>query len=180
MAHALLATLVQLLLLNVSLSHQVAPAKPDLLPRSSFALFLNKHNRARAEVGVAPLKWSETLANTTARIVSYQKIKNDCQYPNLTGIIYGRNQHRAVSQGNETLPPLRRAFDYWVEGKEYYVHENNVCVAPYECKYYTQIVWRKSVELGCAKATCVKNEEKARLTLCFYNPPGNIKGESPY
>ncbi|CAI0429402.1 unnamed protein product [Linum tenue] len=46
------------------------------------------------------------------------------------------------------------------------------------CGVYTQVVWRKSGQLGCGSATCVK--DKASLTICFYDPPGNYVGESPY
>ncbi|KAM1261926.1 hypothetical protein ACFX13_027823 [Malus domestica] len=71
---------------------------------------------------------------------------------------------------------LRMALENWVEEKQYYDHDNNSC-APNN-RSYTKVVWRKSLELGCVEATSVK--EQRSLTVCFYNPPGNFEGESPY
>lgn len=70
------------------------------------------------------------------------------------------------------------AVEEWVKEKEFYVRANNSCVGKHECGVYTQVVWRNSTEVGCAEAACVK--EQSSLTICFYDPPGNVIGESPY
>jgi hypothetical protein len=136
--------------------------------------FLQSHNQARAAVGVGPLKWSEMLANATSRLVRYQRNKMGCQFANLSNSKYGANQLWASGMA---VTPLM-AVDHWVQEKNYYNHTNNSCAPSHRCGVYTQVVWRKSLELGCAQATCVKDQ--ASLTICFYNPPGNIIGESPY
>jgi pathogenesis-related protein 1 len=38
-------------------------------------------------------------------------------------------------------------------------------------------VWRRTAEVGCAQATCTTG---ATLTICLYNPHGNVQGQSPY
>ncbi|RYR28403.1 hypothetical protein Ahy_B01g052515 isoform B [Arachis hypogaea] len=81
-----------------------------------------------------------------------------------------------MTSGGAVTP--RIAVEEWVRQKQYYNHANNSCVPNHRCGVYTQVVWRKSIMLGCAQATCVK--EDASLTICFYNPPGNYFGESPY
>ncbi|TXG59551.1 hypothetical protein EZV62_014124 [Acer yangbiense] len=103
--------------------------------------FLEAHNKARAQVGVAPLKWSDHLADATSHFVRYQRVHKGCQFSNLAG-----------------------ANQAWGSGKP---------VTPSRA-----VVWRKSMELGCAQAFCVESGDT--LTICFYNPPGNYAGESPY
>lgn len=136
--------------------------------------FLDTHNQARAAVGVAPLEWSPKLANATSLLVRSQRDKMRCQFASIKPGTYGANQ---MWSGGETVTP-REAVEEWVKEKSYYNHANNSCVPNHRCGVYTQVVWRNSSELGCAQASCVK--EKASLTICFYNPPGNIVGESPY
>lgn len=143
-------------------------------PPNSTEEFLEAHNQARAEVGVDPFQWSEQLAHATSLLVRYQRDKHGCQFANLSNSKYGGNQLWASGSG---MTP-RLAVEEWVGEKKYYNHSDNSCVANHECGVYTQVVWRKSLELGCAKAVCAK--EDASLTICFYNPPGNVIGESPY
>ncbi|KAG5241315.1 STS14 protein [Salix suchowensis] len=139
------------------------PTAPVPLPNVANE-YLQSHNQARAAVGVGPLKWSEMLANSTSRLVRYQRNKMGCQFANLSTSKYGGNQ---LWSGGMAMTP-----------QNYYNHTDNSCAPNHSCGVYTQVVWRKSLELGCAQATCVK--EQASLTVCFYDPPGNIIGESPY
>ncbi|BBG95244.1 pathogenesis-related protein-1-like protein [Prunus dulcis] len=53
---------------------------------------------------------------------------------------------------------------------------SNICVGD-ECGHYTQVVWRNSVHLGCARAKCDNNWV---FVICSYEPPGNYEGERPY
>lgn len=146
---------------------------PVALP-SAARDFLEAHNQARAAVGVGPLKWTEMLANATSKLVRYQRDKMGCQFANLTNSKFGGNQLWASGM---TVTP-RMVVDHWVQEKNYYNHTDNSCAPNHSCGVYTQVVWKNSLELGCAQATCVK--EQASLTICFYNPPGNVIGESPY
>ncbi|KAJ8770743.1 hypothetical protein K2173_021390 [Erythroxylum novogranatense] len=146
---------------------------PGALP-SAAREFLEAHNQARSAVGVPPLNWSEMLANATSKLVRYQRNQKSCQFANLNNSKYGGNQLWASGM----LVTPRMVVDYWVQERNFYNHTDNSCVPNHSCGVYTQVVWRKSLELGCAQATCVK--EQASLTICFYNPPGNIIGESPY
>ncbi|KAL1369690.1 hypothetical protein HN51_000078 [Arachis hypogaea] len=172
-------TLLSSLLLLASLpillhvSAQAATSPPPPLPPAATE-FLAAHNEARAAVGVQPLIWSQQLANATSRLVRLQRDKMGCQFANLTAGKYGANQ--LMTSGGAVTP--RIAVEEWVRQKQYYNHANNSCVPNHRCGVYTQVVWRKSIMLGCAQATCVK--EDASLTICFYNPPGNYFGESPY
>lgn len=152
-----------------------APENPPPPLTAAAREFLEAHNQARAAVGVEPLRWSEQVANVTSKLARYQRVKTGCQFANLTAGKYGANQ--LLARGSAAVTP-RMAVEEWVKQKQFYNHADNSCAPNHRCGVYTQVVWRKSVELGCAQATCVK--EQASLTICFYNPPGNYVGESPY
>ncbi|KAM7516606.1 hypothetical protein LguiA_006189 [Lonicera macranthoides] len=167
--------LLIVLLLALAICHISAQqVSPPATPPNATEEYLAAHNAARAEVGVEPLKWSENLAKATSLLVRYQRDRQGCKFAELTAGKYGGNQLWASGQ---TMTP-RQAVESWVAEKNYYNHANNSCAADHKCGVYTQVVWRKSMELGCAEAKCVK--EQASLTICFYNPPGNVIGESPY
>lgn len=48
------------------------------------------------------------------------------------------------------------------------------------CGHYTQIVWRKSLQLGCGVATCNSSRGKEDIWICNYGPAGNFVGMAPY
>ncbi|CBI25105.3 unnamed protein product, partial [Vitis vinifera] len=45
------------------------------------------------------------------------------------------------------------------------------------CGHYTQVVWRNSVRLGCARVQC---NNGWWFVTCNYDPPGNYVGQRPY
>jgi len=171
MVHYLLTFLLAALsIFHISTTSTAAPPPLSAIARE----FLQTHNQARASVGVEPLTWSEQLANTTSKLVRYQRDKLSCQFANLTAGKYGANQ--LMARGAAVTP--RMVVEEWVKEKEFYNHSDNSCVVNHRCGVYTQVVWRKSVELGCAQTICGKDETS--LSICFYYPPGNYAGESPY
>ncbi|PHT89574.1 STS14 protein [Capsicum annuum] len=159
------------------LGQAVPPPPPTAAttpPSRAAQEFLDEHNKARAEVGVGPLTWSSMLAKETSLLVRYQRDKQNCSFANLSSGKYGGNQLWA--SGMVVTP--RMVVDSWVDEKKFYNYANNSCIGDDKCGVYTQIVWKKSIQLGCAQATCSKGP--ATLTICFYNPPGNVIGEKPY
>ncbi|XP_040378397.1 STS14 protein-like [Oryza brachyantha] len=135
--------------------------------------FLAPHNQARAAVGVAPLRWSGDLAAAAARTASQQQQRQArCGFADMAGSPYGANQGWASY-------PARPAevVASWVAEGRFYTHANNSCAAGQQCGTYTQVVWRRTAELGCAQASCTAG---TTLTICLYNPHGNVQGQSPY
>ncbi|XP_059642100.1 STS14 protein [Cornus florida] len=172
-----LPTLLTLVICHISAQNAAEPADntpPAAVPPNATQEFLEAHNQARAAVGVVPLKWSQKLANATSLLVRYQRDKKSCQFADLSTSKYGGNQ--LIASGQPVAP--REVVDFWVAEKKYYDYANNSCAPEQQCGVYTQVVWSKSLELGCAQAKCVK--DSASLTVCFYEPPGNIIGEKPY
>ena len=131
--------------------------------------YLAPHNQARAAVGVPPLRWSADLASTAAAVVAQQQRQVGCAFVDMGGSPYGANQGWASYRARPA-----EVVALWVAEGRYYTHANNTCAAGRQCGTYTQVVWRRSAELGCAQASC------ATLTLCLYNPHGNVQGQSPY
>uniref|UniRef100_A0A6N2LW90 SCP domain-containing protein n=1 Tax=Salix viminalis TaxID=40686 RepID=A0A6N2LW90_SALVM len=63
------------------------------------------------------------------------------------------------------------AVKLWVDEKPKYDYNSNTCVGG-ECRHYTQVVWRKSVRLGCAKARC---NNGGTIISCNYDPPWQLR-----
>ena len=144
-----------------------------LLVHTSFAQnsqqdYLNAHNTARAQVSVGPMTWNNTVA---AYAQSYaNKQIGDCNLVHSNGP-YGENLAKGSGSFTGTA-----AVNLWVAEKPNYDYNSNSCVGG-ECRHYTQVVWRNSVSLGCARAQC---NNGWWFIICNYYPPGNYIGQRPY
>ncbi|KAK5842018.1 basic form of pathogenesis-related protein 1-like [Gossypium arboreum] len=130
--------------------------------------YLNVHNAARAEVGVGPMTWDATVAAYAQQYAS--KRIADCDLIHSTGL-YGEN----LAEASYALSGAE-AVTLWVDEKPHYNYDANQCVGG-ECLHYTQVVWRNSTRLGCARVKCSSGWW---FVTCNYDPPGNIVGERPY
>ncbi|OMO92160.1 Allergen V5/Tpx-1-related protein [Corchorus olitorius] len=131
--------------------------------------YLDAHNTARAAVGVGPMTWDDTVA-AYAQNYANQRI-GDCNLVHSDGP-YGENL--AWSSGDLSGTD---AVKMWVDEKADYDYGSNTCAPNKVCGHYTQVVWRNSVRLGCAKVRC---NSGGTFIGCNYDPPGNYVGEKPY
>ncbi|EEF40265.1 basic form of pathogenesis-related protein 1 [Ricinus communis] len=131
--------------------------------------YINAHNAARAAVGVGPMTWDNTVA-AYAQNYANQRI-NDCRLVH-SGGRYGENI--AWSSGDLSGTA---AVKLWVDEKAFYNYNSNTCAAGQQCGHYTQVVWRNSVRLGCAKVRC---RNGGTFITCNYDPPGNFVNQRPY
>ncbi|XP_020234033.1 pathogenesis-related protein 1 [Cajanus cajan] len=138
--------------------------------QDSHADYVNAHNAARAQVGVPNLAWDDTVAAYAQNYANQRK--GDCRLMHSGGGNYGENI--AMSTGDLSGT---QAVKLWVDEKPYYDHQSNSCINGQECLHYTQVVWRNSVRLGCAKVRC---DNGGTFITCNYSPPGNYAGQSPY
>lgn len=143
---------------------------PSSLAQNSPQDFLNAHNAARAQVGVGPLKWDEKVANYSKQYANERK--GDCKLIHSNGP-YGEN----LAWGSPDLTGIN-AVKLWVNEKQYYKYDTNSCVSGKVCGHYTQVVWKNSARLGCAKVKCINNG--GAFIICNYDPRGNIIGQKPY
>lgn len=74
----------------------------------------------------------------------------------------------------------------WASEWSDYDYATNGCAAGKVCGHYTQLVWRATLRVGCAKATCSVNSPFGagfptwEFYVCDYEPPGNWSGQRPY
>ncbi|KAK1275043.1 hypothetical protein QJS04_geneDACA015962 [Acorus gramineus] len=135
--------------------------------------FLDAHNSARAQVGVGPMSWNDTVAAYAQNYANQRA--SDCQLVHSKGS-YGENLYGG---GTTSTFNAVDAVKSWVDESQYYDYNSNTCAdeAPYGCLHYTQVVWRDSVQLGCARVVCSTG---GVFIICSYSPPGNYVGQKPY
>ncbi|KAJ1701713.1 hypothetical protein LUZ63_001492 [Rhynchospora breviuscula] len=133
--------------------------------------YMNAHNKARAAVGVGGVSWDSTVQ---AYAQSYaNKRKGDCKLIH-SGGPYGENLFWGWGKDYSGID----AVDNWVSEKQYYNYNTNTCASGKVCGHYTQVVWRSTTKIGCAKVVCDNNA--GIFIICSYNPPGNYPGVWPY
>ena len=140
------------------------------------------HNAVRAMVqtnpALAPMTWNADLAATAAAWVA------KCQDSDNNGLVDhnpNRSQGHPMYVGENVFAASgmatgQQAVNLWASEKANYNYANNSCSGT--CGHYTQIVWRDSVQLGCALGTCPNLTYKNAI-VCNYMPGGN-NGGKPY
>jgi len=134
-------------------------------------VILSEHNRVRADVGVAPLRWSGGLAQVAQKWADHLAASS-CSLTHSRGSGYGEN----LFMGTSGYYGVKEAVRAWESEKKYYhggkISRNN----GHATGHYTQIVWRNTQGVGCAQSNC----KGQTIVVCNYNPPGNYMGKSPY
>lgn len=150
------------------------------------------HNQARAslpasqpdpEPPLPPLAWNEklaTLARAHAETCVYEHSERETRTAPFDQWV-GENLAAGTAGAYSDRTIVRR----WAEEAANYDYRTNSCAPGKVCGHYTQIVWRDTIQLGCAKVTCESianqpNMGRADLWVCNYLPGGNIVGERPY
>ncbi|EEF29977.1 pathogenesis-related protein PR-1 [Ricinus communis] len=133
--------------------------------------FLGPHNAARAALRMPPLIWDTRLANYAQWYANQRRFDCDLRHSNGP---YGEN----IFWGSGTGWTPAQAVTAWVSERKWYNYWSNSCYGHQECGHYTQIVWRKTRRIGCAKVTC--SDDLGVFMTCNYDPPGNYIGERPY
>ncbi|KAK9690538.1 hypothetical protein RND81_09G135800 [Saponaria officinalis] len=133
--------------------------------------YVYAHNIARSAVGVGPIEWDDQVAAYAAQYASQRA--GDCALQNSPGP-YGEN----LAVGSGEFMTGVAAVKLWVGEQTNYNYDTNTCDKGQQCREYTQVVWRDSVRLGCARVQCGYNG--SYFVTCNYYPPGNYFGEKPY
>ncbi|KAH7835629.1 hypothetical protein Vadar_028104 [Vaccinium darrowii] len=134
--------------------------------------YLDAHNSARSEVGVGPMTWDDEVA-AFAQDYANQRAGDCALMHSGGGGKYGEN----LAEGSGDFMTGTAAVGLWVGEKPDYDYNSNSCAPGKVCGHYTQVVWRNSVRLGCARVQCTSG---SWFVTCNYYPPGNYNGESPY
>lgn len=133
--------------------------------------FLAPQNAARAALGMSPLAWDANLVKY-ARWYANQR-RSDCALIHSNGP-YGEN----IFWGSGTGWTPAQAATAWVMERKWYNYWSNSCAWGQKCGHYTQIVWRDTRRVGCARVICYGG--RGVFMTCNYDPPGNYIGERPY
>ncbi|KAL0660141.1 hypothetical protein Bca4012_080726 [Brassica carinata] len=132
--------------------------------------FLRPHNALRAKLYLPPLKWSNSLARYATRWARTRR--GDCNLIH-SGGPYGENLFWGSGKG---WTP-KDAVVAWASERKFYDRRTYRCKANGDCLHYTQLVWKKSLRIGCATVFCMSGDT---FIICNYDPPGNIVGQPPF
>jgi pathogenesis-related protein 1 len=156
---------------------------------------LAAHNNARKTVlgntgGPLPaMTWDDNLAAVAQKWANTLAGRCNGSQDHSPNTQYGENLFSGWSS-DPTAPPITapKAISYWVGEKRYYTYSKTRCPAgsvcgtcsKLPCVHYTQIVWRTSTKVGCARARCKSSGKYWTIWVCNYDPAGNIAGQPPY
>jgi len=138
-----------------------------------------EHNHWRSKVGVPALTWSDKLAAAAQSWADTLKEEGCGFYHSRNG--YGENLFMSSalirSDGHREVADVspEDAVDSWGDEVRDYNYAENSCSGV--CGHYTQVVWKETKEVGCARTVC---DDKSQIWVCSYAPAGNFIGKRPY
>ncbi len=138
------------------------------------------HNQWRAQVGVGPLTYSDTLAASAQAWADHLKTNENCEMQHSRGSNVGENLFWASAWSNGTAQNIKatEVVDSWGSEKADYAYATNTCAPDRVCGHYTQVVWKDTTSVGCGVAVC--GSPKNQVWVCQYSPPGNYVRQKPY
>ena len=142
---------------------------------SNFAqAVLAAHNGYRAQVGVPPLQWSDSLAASAQDWANNLATIGTLQEPPDPGA--GVN----LADGTAGDFSVTQLAGLWGNEKQNFVDGTFPDVSTTgnweDVGHYSQMVWRNTTEVGGGLAT----GQGLDFLVCYYNPPGNVDGETVY
>ncbi|KAM0041029.1 putative CAP domain-containing protein [Helianthus debilis subsp. tardiflorus] len=136
--------------------------------------FLFAQNMVRAAKWEIPLGWDFQLQKYAQWWAGQRK--GDCQlmhsFPE-DDFKLGENIY--WGSGSSWTPV--DAVNTWAGEERYYRYGTNTCASGQQCGHYTQIVWKTTRRVGCARVVCDNGDV---FMTCNYDPVGNVIGERPY
>ena len=141
--------------------------------------FVDAHNTVRAAVRrpanypgpwapVPPVAWSDEIASTAQAWAEHLRDTRKC------GLLHSDTRYGENLAAGKDMD-AERAVRMWAGEFDNYRYSPNY---EFETRsgHYSQIVWRKTTNIGCGRATCGSNS----VVVCRYSPAGNSIGKTPY
>jgi uncharacterized protein YkwD len=167
-------------LILLSLSIMTSFQQETALSQNQFAQeILAAHNRYRAAVNVPPLTWSNSLAKDAQKWANHLASLggNTLQHSSNLG-----NQGENLWLGTSKRFSYGQMVEGWGQEKQYFrpgrFSLNTVSTTGKwsDVGHYTQMVWRKTTQVGCALASAGGND----ILVCRYAPRGNVVNQPVY
>ena len=140
-------------------------------PGDQIQAILSAHNSYRAQVGVPPLQWSDSLA------ASAQVWANHLA---ATGTFEHSGAGENLAEGTAGAFSLTQLVDMWGNEEQNFKEGTFPDVSTTgnweDVGHYTQVVWRNTTEVGGGMASGQGND----VLVCHYNPPGNVVGQTVF
>lgn len=116
--------------------------------------------------------WSDTVAASAQAWASNLADHQSCALQHESQQTYGEN----LAMGTSLSPA--QAVALWAGEKSLYTWSPTYSLADFNAGsgHYTQLVWRKSSQVGCGSASCGKTV----VISCRFSPPGNVIGQAVY
>ncbi len=132
---------------------------------------LQAHNSIRAKDSQKPLQWSKDLESISQKWAN--QLARSCKlYHHKGELPFGENLFYSSVPAS-----VGQAINAWGNEKKFYDYKQNRCQPGQQCGHYTQVVWKGTTDVGCAKQSCSNGAE---IVVCSYFPAGNIIGARPY
>lgn len=167
------------------------------LTAAEIAGVLADHNQVRSNVtptaaNMTRLEWDPALAAVA------QNWANRCSWAHNPGATtayaalssntggVGENIFVTTVTRASALTGANSALTDWAAERTSYNFAANTCAPGQQCGHYTQIVWARTLRVGCAITQCATMTglppqfNNAQFFVCNYNPAGNFVGQRPY
>ena len=138
---------------------------------------LEAQNAERAKLGLPALQWNDQL------VASAQRWAN---YLSTTGRFEHAPEQRFAPEGENLWEGSRGYFNpeamvnAWAREKRYFkpglFPNNSVTGRVEDVGHYTQLVWRRTTDVGCAMAS----NGSVDVLVCRYSQAGNYIGQKPF